>query len=88
MTLSKNFDIRNIFSINLKYYRIQNNLSQFKLAEMVNVTDKYISDLERNLYDPSLGLIDSLAKSLNVEAYLLLKYDETHKSTLKRIKKP
>ena len=52
---------------------------------MTNLSDKYISDLERNLYDPSLQTIDSLAKALNIETYLLLKYDKTHKDVPNRI---
>ena len=43
---------------------------------MVNLTDKYISDIERQLYDPSLNTIDSIAKALNIETYLLLKYEK------------
>lgn len=78
-------DIREIFSQNLRFYRIKSNVSQEKLGEMVELSDKYISDLERQLYDPSLKTIDSLAKALNIEAYLLLKYDETHKDVPNRI---
>lgn len=75
----KNIDIRNIFSENLRYYRKKANLTQAKLAELVFLTDKYVSDLERNLYDPSLNTIDSIAKALNIETYLLLKHDDSHK---------
>ena len=78
-------DIREIFSQNLRFYRIKSNVSQEKLGEMVELSDKYISDLERQLYDPSLKTIDSLAKALNIETYLLLKYDETHKDVPNRI---
>ena len=67
----KEIDIREVFSQNLKYYRIKSNISQEKLSEIVGLTDKYISDLERQLYDPSLKTIDSLAKALNIETYLL-----------------
>ena len=74
-----NIDIRKIFCENLKYYRKEANLTQAKLAEMINLTDKYISDLERELYDPSLNTIDSIAKALNIETYLLLKHDDSHK---------
>jgi len=81
----KALDIREIFSQNLKFYRIKANISQEKLGEMVELSDKYISDLERQLYDPSLKTIDSLAKALNIETYLLLKYDETHKDVPNRI---
>ena len=79
--MNNKIDIRQVFSQNLKYYRIKANLTQAKLAEMVNLTDKYISDLERNLYDPSLGVLDSLANALNIETYLLLKYDIEHTKT-------
>ena len=78
-------DIREIFSQNLRFYRIKANISQEKLGEIVELSDKYISDLERQLYDPSLKTIDSIAKALNIETYLLLKYDETHKDVPNRI---
>ena len=81
----KEIDIREVFSQNLKYYRIKSNISQEKLSEVVGLTYKYISDLERQLYDPSLKTIDSLAKALNIETYLLLKYDDTHKDVPNRI---
>lgn len=81
----KEIDIREIFSQNLKYYRIKSNISQEKLSEIAGLTDKYISDLERRLYDPSLKTIDSLANALNIETYLLLKYNETHKNVPNRI---
>ena len=81
----KEIDIREVFSQNLKYYRIKSNISQEKLSGIVGLTDKYISDLERQLYDPSLKTIDSLAKALNIETYLLLKYDDTHKDVPNRI---
>ena len=78
-------EIREIFSQNLKYYRVNSSISQEKLGEMTNLSDKYISDLERNLYDPSLQIIDSLAEALNIDTYLLLKYDEAHKDVPNRI---
>lgn len=78
-------EIREIFSQNLRYYRIKANLSQEKLGEEAKISDKYVSDLERNLYDPSLQTIDSLAKALNIEAYLLLKKDDTHKEVSNRV---
>ena len=83
--LDSNDNIREIFSQNLRYYRIKSNISQAKLGELVDLSDKYISDLERQLYDPSLKTIDSLAKALNIETYLLLKYDDTHKDVPNRI---
>lgn len=71
-------EIREIFSQNLKYYRIQNNLTQSELAEKINLTDKYISDLERSKFSPSLDTISEIARILGIEEYLLLKKDYTH----------
>lgn len=76
--MNSKIDIRLVFSQNLKYYRKQANLTQSQLAEMCDITDKYVSDLERQLYFPSLELIDTIAAALNIPAYLLLKYDEEH----------
>ena len=78
MTLNNNKDIRKIFSQNLKYYRKKEKLTQSELAEMVSLTDKYISDIERGLYSPSLNTIDSIANALRIETHLLLKFDEDH----------
>ena len=71
-------DLLYIFSKNLKYYRIKNNLTQSELAEKLDLTDKYISELERGRYYVSLQVIDTLSKIFNIPAYLLIKYDETH----------
>lgn len=79
--MNNKIDVREIFSKNLRYYRLKANLTQSKLSELVGVTDKYISDLERNLYDPSLGTLEALAVALNIETYLLLKYDKEHTKT-------
>ena len=73
-----NLDIRKIFTQNLKYYRKTCNYTQAVLGELTDLTDKYISDLERGKYDPSLSTILAIAKALKIEPYLLLKYDKSH----------
>ena len=78
MTLSINSNIKIIFGKNLKFYRIENNLTQSELAEKVNLSIKFISDLERGIFSPSLDTLIEISKVLNVEPYLLLKYDKTH----------
>ena len=85
MALSKNDNIRITFSTNLKYYRIENNLTQAELAEKINLTDKYISDLERNKFTPSLDTINDVALIFNIEPYLLLKFNEKHFNTPNRL---
>lgn len=74
-------DIRLIFSKNLRYYRLQNKLTQEELAEKVDLSAKYISDLERSEFSPSLEKLDKLAEALKVETYKLLK-DENNVNNL------
>ena len=64
MSLRK--DIRDIFRKNLRFYRLKNKLTQEELSEKADLTDKYISDLERGEYSPSLEKMDMLAEALNI----------------------
>lgn len=74
-------DIRNIFSNNLRYYRLKNKLTQEELAKKAELTDKYISDLERAQFSPSLEKLDKIASVFNIETYKLLK-DENNINNL------
>ena len=78
-------NLRTIFSKNLKYFRISANLRQEDLAEKVELTDKYISDLERAKFSPSLETIERLANALNISPDLLLKDDVSLKISVTRI---
>ncbi len=78
-------NLRTIFSKNLKYFRIKENLRQEDLAEKVDLTDKYISDLERAKFSPSLETIEKLAYSLNISPDLLLKEDKNLEISVTRI---
>ena len=49
-------------------------LSQRELAKLTNVSDPYVSQLERGLHEPSVRVLKSLAKALNVRAEVLLGY--------------
>lgn len=78
-------NLRTVFSNNLKFFRIKENLRQEDLAEKVDLTDKYISDLERAKFSPSLETIEKLAHALNISADLLLKEDKNLKICITRI---
>ena len=75
MTNVNDYIIQELFSINLKWYRFDRGLSQEKLAELSNTTSKYISDLERGKFCPSLAKLQDIAKALNIEPYELIKPD-------------
>ncbi len=78
-------NLRSTFSKNLKYYRIKENLRQEDLAEKVDLTDKYISDLERAKFSPSLETIEKIAIALNIEADLLIKENDNLQINITRI---
>ena len=78
--MSVNFktSLKDTFGQNLKYYRYQKGYSQEKLAEMVDLNSKYVSDIETGKYSVSFENIERIAKVLSIEAYLLFKFDDTH----------
>lgn len=49
-------------------------LSQRELAKLTNLSDPYVSQLERGLHEPSVRVLRALAQALNVRAEVLLGY--------------
>lgn len=76
------FTLKECFAINLKWYRFNKNYTQEKLAELSNLTPKYISDLERGKFSPSLTKIEAIGEALEIEPFLLLKPDNYDKIDL------
>lgn len=64
-------NIVDIFSKNLKKYRIKKKLSQEKLAELCSFNRTYISSLERGIRTPSLKSIEIISEKLEIDVYLL-----------------
>ncbi len=57
------------------YLRSQRKLAQLtlrELSELAHVSNPYLSQLERGLHQPSVRVIKSLAKALNLSAETLL----------------
>jgi transcriptional regulator with XRE-family HTH domain len=49
-------------------------LSQRELAKLANLSDPYVSQLERGLHEPSVKVLKALALALNVRADTMLAY--------------
>ncbi|MCT4599048.1 MAG: helix-turn-helix transcriptional regulator [Vallitalea sp.] len=64
-------DIKKLFGLNVRKYRLERNLSQEKLAEKSGLHRTYISAVERAERSISLDNIEKLANSLNIEPYQL-----------------
>ena len=61
----------------IRRHRIEQRLSQEKLAELANLDRTYISQIERGRKSPSIPTLISLAQALHVKAYLLINEVET-----------
>jgi len=66
-------DLRATLGANLKRYRNQNGLSQAKLAEILDISPNFISDMETGKRWLSSDTLVNLAKALEVEVYEFLK---------------
>jgi transcriptional regulator with XRE-family HTH domain len=66
-------DLRTILGENLKKYRTLKGFSQAKLAEMLDLTPNFISDIETGKRWLSSDTMVNLASALNVEVYELIK---------------
>ena len=65
--------ISKILAQNLKSYRTNKDLTQEELALKCNLSRTYISDLEREKRNISIGNLEKIANALNIDAYLLIK---------------
>lgn len=62
-------NLLSIFADNVKYYRLEKNLSQEKLAELSGLHRTYISAVERQQRNISIDNIEAISSALNIEAY-------------------
>lgn len=65
--------LRSILSENIKIRRKQLNISQSKLAEMINMSANYVTDIETQRTWVSDTTLIKIASALGVEVYELLK---------------
>lgn len=65
-------DLMHCFALNVKKFRTAKGISQEKLAELSGLHRTYISDVEREQRNISIGNIEKIANALEIEPYLLL----------------
>jgi transcriptional regulator with XRE-family HTH domain len=68
-------ELRGILSGNIKRRRLQSNLSQIALAEKLDISTNFLSDIERSKTWISPLTLVKLASALDVEPYELFKAD-------------
>ena len=84
--------IRDVLSINLKYYRKILNLPQEKFADIIGTSLSYLNQIENKKVDVRSSTIDKFAKNLNeysnklsISSIDLVKYDESRITNYSRI---
>ena len=80
-------DLKELFIFNVKYYRYLNNLSQEKLAELCELSPRYIADIETGRHIPTIYKIEKLANAFNIEPYLLFKNPKRNPQIVEKITK-
>ena len=84
--------IRDVLSINLKYYRKILNLPQEKFADIIGTSLSYLNQIENKKVDVRSSTIDKFTNNLNkynsklnISSIDLVKYDESRITNYSRI---
>ena len=75
--MTADMDIREIFALNLRKLRQAKGMSQEKLAHLANIDRTYVSSLERCVYSPTIDMVATLARILEVEPRDLITLDQS-----------
>jgi transcriptional regulator with XRE-family HTH domain len=67
----KKANIKEIFAANLRYNRREKGLTQEKLAEMADMSLRYLAMLELGNSFPSGEMLEKLSKALDIQAFQL-----------------
>ena len=65
-------ELQRVFGRNLRAHRMELNLSQENLAEVVGLHRTYVGSLERGERNPTLRTVEAIAHRLHVEPLELL----------------
>jgi transcriptional regulator with XRE-family HTH domain len=77
-------ELMKIFVYNMKKYRKKRQISQMKLAEMLNTSTSYIGEIEITNRVPSMAMVERIAKALKIEPFRLFVDDKARKGTITR----
>ena len=72
-------DIRTAFGRNLRDLRLTRRLSQEELAFRAQIDRTYMSSIERGEANPTLVVLDRLARALRIPLTELVEFDRSHR---------
>ena len=79
--------LKELFVFNVKYYRYLNNLSQEKLAELCELSSRYIADIETGRHMPTITKIEKLATAFHIEPHILFQNVKRDKRIIEKMQK-
>lgn len=68
-------DSKGLLGRRIRDLRKRKRLTQEKLAEMATVDVKYLGGIERGTENPSIGILDRLARALSVKVHQMLTFE-------------
>ena len=74
--------LKDRFRTSVRHFRFEKKLSQEQLGDLADLTDKYISDVERGKTTPSLSTIEIISQALELDPLELLT-DKYYEESLK-----
>lgn len=69
----ESYNLRKIVSTNVRYYRLKLEYTQERLAELCDLSPRYVSDIENVRGNIPIDTIEKIANALEIEPYQLLK---------------
>ena len=73
-------DMKNLIGLHIKELRKHKGLSQEKLAELMSISPKYLSNIERGKENPTLDMFMKLASALGIEISEIFNYSREKSS--------
>lgn len=79
--------LKQVLGKNIRYFRLSNNYTQEKLAEFLDISVTYMSDIELGKSNVSLDLIEKIANFFQLEYKELFEIRQFHSLTKANKKK-
>jgi len=79
-------DLRSVLASNMKLYRKSLGLSQAKLAEMADIADNYVAQIETGRRFPSINMIERIASILKKDTLDLFSVEHIELARKKNLK--
>lgn len=77
-------DTKRLIGLRIKKLRLSKGFSQEKLADIMGISPKYLSNIERGKENPTLDMFIKLANALNIEVSEVFNY--SHEKSPKELR--